>query len=601
MTKKDQKNLNQEYSTAQGNMKIIKKLEDKNAPRVLINTLNVLGKERKVLGRSKKVRFISDTALIIIVAIVLSLAVGYLVKNYNIGRNIVLEARQFSESIKSGQIEDFELSYKNNNKEAIKEVNITLEFPENFVLKEINPADNYDAITHTFNLGDLQSGANGKIKFSGLVLGKIDSQQFINFSLNYSSNGLKRSCRHTLIYLIEDSVLALQVSWPAEIYQGSLFSGAISIHNQSADSLENIGVFLDEDLAIQRMDSFSGLSYGSNKLYLNNLAANEKLIINFDALIDDLADAQSFSFQASLNDLEQVNLTKDLLVKVPRFKLAIIPQANFIQAGEKIAFNFNYQNNEEVAIKDLQFEIEPTSSFILSNLALSTDTRFTQEDNKIVFKNNLSPGASGSFQAQLLLHRNQVQLHQQAGIKVIISYLKNEERVQYSIYSPQVKLLSNLSFNSAGYYYSPYGDQLGTGPIPPQVDIPTNYWIFWELENYGNNLSNFSVSADLPPGLVWTNNKSVLAGNLQYGEISRRVIWTIEEIPAQSEKFQVKFEVGLIPEIKDIGQILNLLENIRFFAQDNFCQTQISGLKENINTDLKDDNLVSGKGKVIGN
>ena len=199
---------------------------------------------------------------------------------------------------------------------------------------------------------------------------------------------------------------------------------------------------------------------------------------------------------------------------------------------------------------------------------------------------------------EVLLNRNKVKLNQETGLFASINYTYQGRSISYPASSSRAKICSNLSVKSVGYYYSPQGDQLGTGPVPPIVDIPTDYWIFWEFDNFGNNLSSFFMSADLPKGLVWTNNKSVLEGNLQYGEISRRVIWTVDNIVNQGGKYEAKFEIGLIPEEKDLGKVLDLLNNIQFSAQDSFCGSKISGSKENINSDLKDDNFVNGKGKV---
>lgn len=588
-----------QYSQKNGNLSIMKNNPNEKKPRVFIGTINLLTKEHKLLGRSKKTRMFTDTVLIIIIALILLGGVAYLIKNYNIGRNIILEARYLSETIKTGNLEFFELDYKNNNKETIKNVNITMEFPENFVLKSMMPEDIFDASTNTINLGTLNSGANGKIKFSGFILGEINTQQFINFSLNYSASGLKMSCKHTLIYLIEDSVLNLKVSWPKEIYQDSLFSGNISLHNESENILENIEVLIDDRLLIERMDVLDGLTYGSNKLYLNSLDQNEKIVINFDALVKNIEGQQNFNFSAKLNGFKQVDLSKNILVNVPKFKVSITPQNSFIQSGNKISFNFNYKNNEDIDLKDIKFDIQPVNNFIIGELDIRNNTQLSRVGNSILLNEDLAPQASGSFTIDVLLKRNKVEINQQAGIKAMISYSKVGELIQYPIYSSQIKLLSNLNIESAGYYYSPYGDQLGTGPIPPIVDIPTNYWMFWEAENFGNDLSNFSLTADLPLGLVWTNNKSVLSGNLQYGEISRRIIWSIDDISAQGGEYKARFEVGLIPKIKDIGRVLDLLQNIKFYAQDNFCETQIFGTAENINTDLKDDDLVSGKGKVV--
>jgi len=154
-----------------------------------------------------------------------------------------------------------------------------------------------------------------------------------------------------------------------------------------------------------------------------------------------------------------------------------------------------------------------------------------------------------------------------------------------------------LEIESSGLYYSSEGDQLGVGPLPPKVDVQTNYWVFWKVDGLNKNLSDLSVSAELPENVVWTNNKSLLAGKLQFGEVSRRVVWEVDEIKKDGN-YRVGFEIGVIPKEKDINQILDLLTEIEYVAFDKECQKQVKGVLKNITTDLEKDNLASGKGKV---
>jgi len=154
-----------------------------------------------------------------------------------------------------------------------------------------------------------------------------------------------------------------------------------------------------------------------------------------------------------------------------------------------------------------------------------------------------------------------------------------------------------LEIESSGLYYSPEGDQLGIGPLPPKVDIQTNYWIFWKIGDFNKELEDLIISAQLPENVVWMDDKSLLAGKLQFGEVSRRIVWAIDEIK-QNENYRVGFEIGVIPKEKDINQVLDLLTEIKYNAYDKECQKQVRGVLENITTDLKKDNLASGKGNI---
>ncbi len=171
---------------------------------------------------------------------------------------------------------------------------------------------------------------------------------------------------------------------------------------------------------------------------------------------------------------------------------------------------------------------------------------------------------------------------------------QDDEQDSQDVIIPKLK----LALKSAGYYYSVQGDQLGIGPLPPMVDVQTNYWIFWEIEDFNNNLESFSISAQIPENVVWTNNKTVLAGKLSFGQIGQRVVWSIDQIEKGAGVYRVGFEIGLIPTQADLGQILNLLTDVEYQAKDEFGQ-EVSGQLNNITTDLIFDELASGKGEVV--
>lgn len=577
-----------EYSRENGNLMVVPKSR----------MVQALIKERKVLGRSKKMRWITDTGLIIAVAIVLFLGASYLIRNYNIGKNIVLESRALSERVRSGNLESFELNYKNDNSETIYNTSISLEFPGNFILEEVLPANIFDQNTNTVNLGDLVSGANGKIKITGYVLGGVASQQFIKFFLNYDKDGFHRKRQDILAYLIEDSVLDFKLSLPVELYQEVLFSNELILHNQGQRDLENIKIVFDKNIEIHGVDNFQGLSFDINNIYLDNLKQNEKIYLNLDLLIKNVQGQVKLKFISEANGFKQKSLESDIFVEVPKFKVNVISEKKQMKPEEYLEFKVDYQNNEGIEIENISLNLKPIANFIIKDLELKDERRFVLDGHTIRFKDNLASQEGGSFNIKVLLNRNKVELNQEAGLLVNTNYIHQGKNISYPNYSSRAKLCSNLNVSSAGYYYGLQGDQLGTGPVPPIVDILTSYWIFWEVDNFGNDLSSFSLTADLPEDLVWTNNKSVLEGNLQYGEISRRVIWNVDNIIAQNGKYKARFEIGLIPKEGDVGKVLDLLKNIQFSVQDNFCGAEISGSKENIDTNLKDDNLISNKGRV---
>jgi len=178
------------------------------------------------------------------------------------------------------------------------------------------------------------------------------------------------------------------------------------------------------------------------------------------------------------------------------------------------------------------------------------------------------------------------------------SYSINNQNFTSEINLPIVRIASVLSVEARAYYNSPQGDQLGAGPLPPLVGLPTNYWIFVEAKADGN-FSDFVYSARLPKGVEITGNRSVLSGDYNYNKDSRELIWRIPLVEANLSDYRIGFEVQLIPTANQTDKILPLLSSAHYSAQE------ISGDKIKINedsvspdTNLFYDTINKGQGEV---
>jgi len=163
---------------------------------------------------------------------------------------------------------------------------------------------------------------------------------------------------------------------------------------------------------------------------------------------------------------------------------------------------------------------------------------------------------------------------------------------------PSLVVIAELKVQELAYYTSPQGDQLGIGPLPPIVGIPTSYWIFWEAES-ASDFKNLVFSARLPKGVELGSGRSLLAGEFSYSTSSRQAIWKIAELKGNSSSYRLGFEVQLTPSLEQLGNILPLLTNSRYYGVDALSGKEIKGSFTGITTNLEDDHFNSGEGKVV--
>ncbi len=271
-----------------------------------------------------------------------------------------------------------------------------------------------------------------------------------------------------------------------------------------------------------------------------------------------------------------------------------------IKANSFTTLSFNLQNTGDEEIDKLEISFELLSpGFNLTRLESAN-----LEDNMEIIGNNLVISdilADESYELNLNAYFSlptDPLLRQCAWRAVVDIYYKDEEFRQEQILE-NVYFLSDTSVSTSAYYHSIRGDQLGIGPIPPIVSIPTSYWIFFNVENLGNDLKDFVVSARLPDYASLKDNKSLLAGNYSFNEENNRLIWQVSVIDKVGGTYRAGFEIEVIPSSEHIGQVLNIVEDIRYRYYDDASYLERSGSLPNLDTNLKDDFINQGQGTVL--
>jgi len=587
------------------------KLDVHKGGNIVIGTLNVmvepvkkhLKKRHELFYKNSKFHLWSD---IIFALIILGLAATFIIIfNLQPKAQIDLAASLADESAVSGQAETVTIVYKNNGKVSINNSTLSFNFPKNFVLLTVNPEKDWSDQTNTFKIGDLPRGANGEVEITGIFYGSVGSQQTLNYSFNYLQNNQPRNILGSYIISLESSVLEVSFDAPETIYKNVDFGGNIILKNNGrADIEKEIDLaFANMPIKIKSISSDKAL-FSNGEIIVNGLKVGETINIEYEAVVNASAGGLEAVLSAYFNidgrKDKQVEVMKKLSVSAPKFSVNISADKAVMNSGETVNFKLNFGNQENSEINNVLINIMPSdSAVILKSFTLKEVADKYRVSGDSVAIGTLKAGGSGEIDFSTVLSRKADNINQEAGIVANVNYQVGGRQVEYKIFSPKIKFLSDLQVGSKGLYYSAQGDQLGVGPLPPVVDVPTHYWIFWEANNSGNNLKNLTITADLPVNVGWVNQKTVLAGDLRYGEISHKVIWTVDDVAAAGGNYRAGFEIELIPGAADLGKIPNLITNIKYSATDTFAKQNIAGSLPIITADLKDDPLASGKGKVV--
>jgi hypothetical protein len=125
----------------------------------------------------------------------------------------------------------------------------------------------------------------------------------------------------------------------------------------------------------------------------------------------------------------------------------------------------------------------------------------------------------------------------------------------------------------SGIYFED-NDIKNSGPLPQKVGEETTYTVVWKITNVSNSISDVAVSAFLPTWVLWKNVIVPKDEDIIFNERTHEIIWKIKNIEngtgILSPAREVKFQIGLIPEINQLNESVNLLYKTKLTGKDTF-------------------------------
>ncbi|HNV12589.1 MAG TPA: hypothetical protein PK686_00990 [bacterium] len=562
----------------------------------VIGSLNLISDSlKKRHERHYQENFWHLVADVILVLIIIGLIIFSFISFSNKDDKIALKINVDDQNVVAGQLKTFELEYRTN--EDVKDGKIKVEFPRNFILESATPLNYYDGEKNTFYLENLPSGSTGKIKIEGYVIGNKGDHQMISFNFACDKCG-KEGISSSYFYNISKYFNDFSINFPDKIYNGSEVEAKLFIKNNASRELKNLEIELSDSIELKKSD----LKIENNKLFLEKIEPRQSLeySVFLTSKANNVEIKPKISFDFLNNKFHQNENNLSFNVSDPEIKIEINSNKNIAENGEKINYKIKYNNQSSESIKNINIRLNSgqIGLFLSSVEGISVPKNTRIEKNTIIIEDLISQ-EEGEIDLEVSFERRQVLANQEILLVADVEYQINNQNVRYISYSPKTKIVSEVLGSVLARYYSPQGDQLGVGPLPPAVDLATNYWVFLEFNNSGNKLKNFVLTAELPDNVYFSENKRVLDGKLTYAEIGKRLIWEINEIDAGINKYRANFEITLIPGKEDLGKVLDLVRDIKFTAYDDFTGQEIFQNLNNINTNLDGDLLSTGKGKVV--
>lgn len=278
----------------------------------------------------------------------------------------------------------------------------------------------------------------------------------------------------------------------------------------------------------------------------------------------------------------------------------IVSLSDSVGKNENISWKINYRNNGNLKIDKALIGLNLSSAAFACEIlsAKNSSGQNLKIKNNQVELENIDVNGSGELTLSVSWKAKKTDFPRVISGGVAVKAYAGSFSFAQEYPFADLKISSDLSVKAAIYFHSPQGDQLGIGPLPPLVGVPTTYWLIVKAVNSGNDLKNFVFSAKLPGNVELNDQQSLLAGKFTYNKESRLLVWQVDSMAAFGGDYIANFALVLTPSKSQIGNNAVLLSSLHYHADDIFSGKEISAALKDLDSSLPEDRLNKGQGIV---
>ena len=140
--------------------------------------------------------------------------------------------------------------------------------------------------------------------------------------------------------------------------------------------------------------------------------------------------------------------------------------------------------------------------------------------------------------------------------------------------SVELPIENSINIAAEVHYYTPEGDQLGRGPLPPRVGETTRYWISITADASARSITNAKLSLTLADNARFTGKQNLSGKNaLIFSPSSTQARWEGTLDTATTTWFA---EIAVTPATEDVGNYLGILSSGSIDGTDALSQKKLT-------------------------
>lgn len=585
-------------------------------------------KPRKTFKFQKK-HFKILVSVLIVIALIIATA-AFFRGRFSFSKDRVKLEISAPTEISSGSEVEFSISYLNNNRIALKDAKLIIDYPQG--------AYSLEGEELSQQIIDLERVLPKKeeIKdFKIRLTGEKGSIKLLSVRLNYQPESISSFFENSSIFKINIGSVLVEVylTVPQKAISGEEIFYILDYLNNTDEDFSNLKIELKYPAGFLFKESDPEIIGDKNNTWqIDTLKKGERGTIKVSGILKGI-EGENKTIEASISKIEDNKILKysqtSAVTQISSSPLLILLSLNNeeevsnINSGDKLNYKIEFKNNTDIALSQLILRAYIDSPVIdFKTLLLREKGFFDSLNNTITWSAAgvsalalLPPGELGEVSFGVLVKNNfpinnfddkNFQISLRAELETLnVPPQFNLDKLKIEKFL-ETKVNTSVVLQSKGYYNETSVDIVNSGPIPPKVNRATTYTIHWQITNSSNDLEDVQVTAVLPQGIEWKNVYKTFNKNteLEYNERTKQIIWKVGKVPAATgfliPAYKLVFQIALRPSINQIGQTPVLIDESSLTGKDGFTDKRLESFSPAIAANLPHDSSVRSRdGNVI--
>jgi len=562
----------------------------------------IYNNQKTDIPTKKKINFMKLAAFLVLILAI------FAVVNFLIGRvpfregNVVLSI-ELPETIVAGEELEYKVRIENKNKVNLLNTQLDFFYPEkSVVFDEQNNV--LDSLIRNIDIGTIKSKSVKEISLKSIVTGERGEIKKVKAVLTYnipSTHSTFEKVAEEGLTISRLRILTTFVGPPSAI-SGQGIQLIFDFRNEGDNNLNDLRVRLIYPDKFDFSKSSPLPSENNNVWDISVLeAGNGKRVVVDGKISGSENETKIFTaiLQKKFGDkfVDLQRNTTQLVISSPLLSVKTFvndkEEELVAKAGETLNYVIKFKNNSSVNLSALELK-STLSGNMFDFSTIDTDGFFDEATRTILWNaavnsllSNLGPNQGGEVRFKVRLKNDFPKVFGAKNLFVRVDAVLETPTVPPDFHLEKIsakdtlitKIASRVNFEQIAFYND--SEIKNSGPVPPRVGEKTTYTIHWQIENEGNDLVNVRVSSFLMPGITWENKFKTIPNQPSptYDSRTGEIVWSLPVVPAGSgsylPKFELIFQVGLIPSSNQVGEFVDILKDINFEAVDNFTNEKI--------------------------